>query len=353
MISDRFIFLISRNLSGDITPEEKEELKNLLKEDALLQQKQNVFQQMLAQQEKDKQPDVEKALEKVWKEIEENKGRSSDKKKREKQSRRHFNWFAGIAASVAFLAGFGFLSVTWKEKQTIANTTENALYKKFANVVEKQNTKGIRSFLILSDGSKIWLNADSKLEYPDVFEGRTREVYLSGEAFFEVAKNPACPFIIHLDNGFVRVLGTSFNVKAYKGARIIETSVSTGRVAFIPKKKKELSANDTVFLTHDTKAVYSIATGEIKTLSTSSNDDKAWTEDRLIFKSLSFEEIAIELERTFGKKVVFTDENIKQYKLTGSFENNSLDKILYYLSLSKPFAYYISDKEIVIGKVLP
>lgn len=222
---------------------------------------------------------------------------------------------------------------------------------KSANLIDKQNTKGIKSSIVLSDGSKIWLNADSKLEYPRLFEGKTREVYLSGEAFFEVAKNPNRPFIIHLDNGTVRVLGTSFNIKAYKGSEIVETSVSTGRVAFIPKKKSKLHANDTTFLTHDIKAVYSVETGEIKTLSTVSNDDKAWTEGTLIFKGMKFEEIAIELERTFGKKIVFADEDIRQYRLTGAFGNNSLDEILYYLSLSKPFTYHISDEEIVISKV--
>ena len=113
---------------------------------------------------------------------------------------------------------------------------------------QKQNAKGVKSTIELADGSKIWLNADSKVQYPALFNGSTREVYLNGEAFFDIAKNPSKPFIIHLSNGTVRVLGTSFNIKAYDNEPVVETSVATGKVAFIPKLKNNQRA-DTVFLT--------------------------------------------------------------------------------------------------------
>ena len=353
MVQNRFVYLISHKFSGDITPEEGQELKNLLEDDVLLQEKYTAFQRMRTEPDKDQQPDVEKALQKVWEQIQKDKGKHTVNSNVVSRWNRSFIIrFTGIAAAIIIVIfGSGAMYLSLERKTENENTAAAILHTTTANLLEKQNTKGIRSSIVLSDGSKIWLNADSKLEYPNVFEGKTREVYLSGEAFFEVAKNPTRPFIIHLDNGTVRVLGTSFNIKAYRGSNIVETSVSTGRVAFIPKKKSTFKPADTTFLTHDVKAIYSIKTGEIKTLTTVSNDDKAWTEGRLVFKALTFGDIAIELERTFGKKVVFADEEIKQYRLTGSFENNSLDEILYYLSLSKPFTYRISDEEIIIGKV--
>ncbi len=351
MFHNRFIHLLSRELSGEATPEEQQELKRLLKDDVALQKKYAVFQKMKNQQEKDKQPDVEKALQKVWLQIQQiQEAKPAVIGHKEKPERQSAWRLAGVAAAIIFVIGFGIVYLS-AEKTNHNKTEQTAITGKKLNLTEKQNTNGIRSSIVLSDGSKIWLNADSKLEYPTVFSGKTREVYLSGEAFFEVAKNPDRPFIIHLDNGTVRVLGTSFNIKAYKESKIVETSVSTGRVAFIAIKKDAYNAGDTTFLTPNKKAVYSIETGEIKTLSTISNDDKAWTEGRLIFKSLTFGDIAVELERTFGKKIMFADESIKQYRLTGSFENNSLDEILYYLSLSKPFTYRISDEEIVIEKM--
>lgn len=351
MNSDSFVFLLGRELSGDATPEEQQQLQALLKEDAWMREKYAVFQKMLAQQEKDNQPDVDKALQKVWQTIQYDAAEATTVNTNRNSSRRSL-WLrlSGMAAAAILLAGFGWYFTLSHTDHSIAETTDVFLQSPHTHLVEKQNSKGIRSSIVLSDGSKIWLNADSKLDYPVAFEGNTREVYLSGEAFFEVAKNPAHPFIIHLDNGTVRVLGTSFNIKAYKGSNRVETSVATGRVAFIPRQKPAQTNKDTTFLTPDVKAIYSLETGEVTTLNTISSEDKAWTEGKLIFKALTFDAIALELERTFGKKVVFADESIKQYRLTGSFENDSLTDILYYLSMSKPFTYQVTEKRIVIGK---
>lgn len=97
--------------------------------------------------------------------------------------------------------------------------------------------KGKRSKISLPDGSQVWLNADSKLTYTEDFGEKKRELSLTGEAFFDVVKNPDKPFIIHVDKASVRVLGTSFNVKSYSSDASIETSVVSGKVAFIQQKK--------------------------------------------------------------------------------------------------------------------
>ncbi len=347
MTENRFIYLISRELSGDITPEEQHELLNLLQSDSLLRYKSDAFREMKMQGARESQPDTERALQKVLSALHEDdtrRNRISDNR----SSNTVLLRFASTAAVLLLLvSGYLFFAKGTNGTDAAAATLPGSSSK----LEEKQNNAGMRSSIVLSDGSKIWLNADSRLDYPKIFEGKTREVYLSGEAFFEVTKNPSHPFIIHLDNGTVKVLGTSFNIKAYKDSRTIETSVATGRVAFIPAKKNERVKKDTTFLTRDVKAIYTIATGQISTLATKSDDDKAWTNGKLIFRALTFGQIAIELERAFGKKVVFTDKDVKNYRLTGSFENNSPDEILYYLSLSKPFTYKLSDEDIIISKV--
>jgi len=218
-----------------------------------------------------------------------------------------------------------------------------------ASLVEKHNARGTKSTIELTDGSKIWLNADSKIQYPEVFTGNTREVYLNGEAFFEVAKNPARPFIIHLANGTVRVLGTSFNIRAYDNEKVVETSVATGKVAFIPKKQKRTQTLDTFFITPNNKVRYTLEEELVDVMPTAAAEDKAWTEGRLIFKAMTLEEIAIELERNFGKKVTFMDDVPKNYRLTGSFQNNSLDEIMYFLSQTKDFYYKITNSELLIA----
>jgi ferric-dicitrate binding protein FerR (iron transport regulator) len=174
-------------------------------------------------------------------------------------------------------------------------------------------------------------------------------VYLNGEAFFSIAKNPERPFIIHLHKGTIKVLGTSFNVRAYDNEKIVETSVSSGRVAFIPNYENPGKKNDTVLLLPDKKLRYFLNREELTVAATSSRDDKAWTEGKLVFKSRSLEDISIELERNFGKKIVFLDDEPKNYVLTGSFQNNSLDEIMFYLSKTKSFSYKITNSELVIA----
>lgn len=217
-------------------------------------------------------------------------------------------------------------------------------------VVEKQNGKGVRSVIVLADGSKVWLNADSKLQYTKSFDGSSREVALSGEAFFDVTRNPQKPFIIHLSAGKVQVLGTSFNIKAYPGTQKVETSVVTGKVAFIPQKESA-AAGDTILLTPNQKAVQTLATGKVTTVATLSREDRAWTEGKLIFRDAGMGEIAAELERYFGKEVVVLDDAIYTYHLTGSFQNNSAEEILYYLSKTKPFTYKVTESQIILSLV--
>jgi ferric-dicitrate binding protein FerR (iron transport regulator) len=94
---------------------------------------------------------------------------------------------------------------------------------------------------------------------------------------------------------------------------------------------------------------YSLNNEQVKVEPTAAADDKAWTEGKLIFKALTLEEIAIELERNFGKKVVFVDEAPRSYRLTGAFENNSLDEIMFYLSKTKNFSYSITNNELLIA----
>jgi ferric-dicitrate binding protein FerR (iron transport regulator) len=150
--------------------------------------------------------------------------------------------------------------------------------------VEKQNAKGVKSTITLPEGSKIWLNADSKLSYPVAFNDKTREVYLRGEAFFDIRKNPDKPFIIHLANGTIHVLGTSFNVRAYDDEDKIETSVSTGKVAFIPKSPRQ-TRPDTVFLTRDKKVSYRFGSGELVTQATRSSVNSSGTSEKRSFSA--------------------------------------------------------------------
>lgn len=347
MNNERFLELMTKKTAGEATETELNELESLLQADKTLAERYTILNKYLAESSYNVSADKDAALQKTLARLTESTVEETNREEtapvitiHSMQKRRLPVWKrASIAAAVLIIA----VSVVFIKKNNEAAQMGDRL-------VEKQNAKGIKSTIVLTDGSKIWLNADSKISYPEVFNGNTREVTLDGEAFFDVAKNPSKPFIIHLANGTVRVLGTSFNIRAYASEKMVETSVATGKVAFIPKYTRTEKKQDTIFLTPENKVRFSLVKNEVTTQPTISADDKAWTEGKMIFRSMLFKDIAAELERSFGKQVLFKDEAIAAYRLTGSFQNNTLAEILYYLSKTKTFSYTISDEQIIISK---
>jgi len=334
MNKDRILALMIRKLSGEATQEELRELQEHLSADAAAGERNKVLDQFWSRRDDGAHPSVEENLKKVLGGL-----NLTPTYAPVVALRRRSRWMWVAAAAILVLCGVGVLVYIGHRGSGEGE----------ALTLEKHNAKGTRSIIQLSDGSKVWLNADSKLKYPEVFKGGTREVYLNGEAFFDVAKSPERPFIIHLANGMVRVLGTSFNVRAYDNENVVETSVATGRIAFIPKYKTAHKKQDTVYLAPDHKASYTFDSEALSTGTTSSKEDKAWTEGKLIFRGLTMEQIAVELERNFGKKVVFVDNGPKAFVFTGSFENNTLDEIMYYLTITKNFSYKITNTELLIA----
>ncbi len=338
MSNTRFLQLISKKFSGKASLNDISELEQLVADNEELKEKYMLLNKYWEHEESVNQIIIEEGLQKVLTKL--NLPQSIAHQEEKTFSTRKMWLRIAVAATVIIAAGYFVFFKTASKSQ---------FFNKQNVLVEKQNVKGVKSTIELNDGSKIWLNADSKIQYPQVFSGNSREVYLSGEAFFEVKKNPAKPFIIHLANGTIKVIGTSFNVRAYANEKVVETSVSTGKVAFIPKYSDINKVQDTVFLSPDSKAKYQINKEKVITETTISYDDKAWTEGKLIFKGLTFEQIALQLERNFGKKTIFISDEARKYKLTGSFENNSLEEIIFYLSKSKGFNYKITNTQLLIA----
>ena len=345
MPEDRILYLFTRKLSGTLTSPERAELDGLLAQHPHMLPSLKLLEQFWNDREHTETIRVEASLQKVLSRLDDVPAEAptlevqTDRGVFRRVPAPAFRWLAAAVVAGLLVLG-GVLSYGLFRKNTSAPAVA---------LVEKQNAKGVKSTIALPDGSTIWLNADSKLSYPLAFNDKTREVYLRGEAFFDIQKNPGKPFIIHLANGTIRVLGTSFNVRAYDDEDQVETSVSTGKVAFIPKNPPR-DRPDTVFLKPDEKVSYRFRSGELVTQATRSSDDKAWIESRLIFKAMNLEDIGRELERNFGKKVVFRSPAPRQYRLTGSFHNNSLEEIMFYLSKTKDFSYRITNDELLIAE---
>ncbi len=333
MKDDRFWVLLSRHLAHEASEEEEGELKVLIEKSEEMKIRYESILMYWGKSQHQIDINSDRAYSNVLDRIDKVRPQSQMKVKSN-----YLHWVVRLAASIvlAMVAGWYFYTPTASQKILNALTWSS-----------KTTAKGERTKITLSDGSSVWLNADSEIRYPKEFDGGAREIYLSGEAFFEVTKNPAKPFIIHLSNGDVRVLGTSFNIKAFDDEPNIETSVLTGKVAFIGTSLN--SQRDTIRITPNYKVVYSKHSRQAKKQPTNSIDDKSWVDGRLVFKSQRFDEVAKVLERNFGTTIIFGNEDLKNCKLTGTFQNNSLKDVMELFSNTKDYTYTISENECVIG----
>jgi transmembrane sensor len=173
--------------------------------------------------------------------------------------------------------------------------------------------------LVLSDGTEVWLNATSKLRFPFTFNGDKREVYLEGEAFFTVAKNATQPFIVHTEKSDIQVLGTTFNVSAYKNG-ITSTALISGAVASKTGKTQViLKPGEVAVLAGDKFAVHKFDEDEVL----------AWTHGIYIFHNTTLTDIGGVIERWYGVKVIFDNPAIAGKKFTGGLEK--LQNLDYFL----------------------
>jgi transmembrane sensor len=237
--------------------------------------------------------------------------------------------------------------------------------------VEKAKTavtkNGTRTKLTLPDGSAVWLNAGSKLNYEKVGEGNTREVYLTGEAYFDIVRNVKRPFIIHTSAMDVKVLGTQFNVKAYPDDATVETSLIHGSVQVFlknnPGKSYLLKPNEKLVLYKRTQETAKkadlkqstafiapkIAIQKLGYINGSLQaSETAWTRNMLSFKDEPFTEVALKMERWFDVTVEFKNERLKNIRLTGSFENETLQQAIAALQFSTSFQFIIENNRLLI-----
>ena len=243
--------------------------------------------------------------------------------------------------------------------------------------------KGQKSQIILSDGTKVWLNSETTLKYPSAFNGKKREVILEGEAFFEVQKKDnKIPFIVKTSEIDIIVLGTCFNVMAYPDEETIEATVVEGSVCIVRKGlrsspdqniilkpnqkvtliKKEsrviLSEIETKkpTLIKSTKSIQSVSPSEKAQILVSPEVDidlhTAWKDDRLIFQSETFENICYKLERWYDVKIHIRNEELKKYSYTGKFvHKETINQVLEIIKLTTPINYTFKQNDLYIDKV--
>lgn len=198
---------------------------------------------------------------------------------------------------------------------------------------EIKSPAGMRSHVVLPDGTDLWLNAESKIRYGIPFVRGNRQVELSGEAFLKVAKNENVPFVVKAGTASVKVLGTQFNLKVYPEDEQIEVALVEGGIEFTGTTKEGiktslLASND--FLSMNKR------TGKVRLGKKNLNKHISWVQNIIIFDETPMPEVIKTLERWYGVKVVVTDPEINRYKFNSTFENESLFRVLELLELSSP-----------------
>ncbi|MGL5682012.1 MAG: FecR family protein [Marinifilaceae bacterium] len=168
--------------------------------------------------------------------------------------------------------------------------------------------------ITLSDGTKVWLNSESNFHFPATFGRNERRVYLEGEAYFEVTKNENCPFIVETDSMAIKVLGTSFNVKAFTN-ETINTTLLTGKVMCY-------SANfqDSLLLTPNEQAF--LSQGKLAKKIVDADLAKSWQEGLFHFSAMPIKDIAKQLTRWYNVEFIFEEPALENYLFTGRLNKN-------------------------------
>ena len=229
---------------------------------------------------------------------------------------------------------------------------------------------GSRTKVQLPDGSQVWVNSGSHLTYEGNFKGNTREVQLDGEAYFDVAKDASRPFIVHTSGIDIKVLGTAFNVKAYKTEPTIEATLIHGSIEVINKSQP---GSAKIMLKPHEKLVYNKYVikdikdykADIQPVADSfsiiikplgkniaDNDivETAWVYNKLIFEDERFADLALKMERWYNVKISIENEKLKDYRISGTFVNETAEEAVKALQLLVPFSYSIKNNEVKIIK---
>lgn len=351
MVNDRFIRLLTNELCDQLTEAERAELSTLLQENQEYRDQRELLKEYWEKDRGEYETNTamfKKVMEKI----------KVDHPPR-KISRG--TWYS-VAAAVLLTIG----ATTYFFRPTHNNREAVAL-----RWLQKTTHPTKKDQLTLSDGTVVTLNSATTIKYPDHFGDSTREIYLEGEAYFDVSKDPLHPFIIHTDKMNIRVLGTSFNVKSYQSEPLGEASLINGsievtlndrpsdRIILKPKEKLIVQNNGTMKKTVNPDPSTSDSVAHKTTRYSLTNltyfhntaatvVETSWVENKLVFSEKDFIDLSGQLERWYGVHIQFANDRVKHYNFTGFFEKETLPEALDALKMIEQFNYKIADSTVYI-----
>jgi transmembrane sensor len=372
MVNERFIRLLTKELCDELTDAEREELSLLLQENNEYRDQKEILKAYWERDRGEYEANAamfKKVTEKIKAEEMSAGGGISGEPGNDLERSISFRAFSRVAwysAAAVILLSIGVLAYYYilpagRSKEVLA-----------IHWLQKATQPTKKLVITLSDGTVVTLNSATTLKYPDIFGDSIREIYLDGEAYFDVARDPLHPFIIHANKMNIRVLGTSFNVKSYQNEPLSEATLIRGsvevtlndrpsdRIILKPKEKLIVQNNLAIKRRMDAGVTmpapdsagkgtrYSLTNltyfpNNVKTVV-----ETSWVENKLVFSDKDFAQLSGQLERWYGVHIEFGNEPVKEYRFTGFFEKESLSQALDVLKMIEPFNYKISDSTVYI-----
>lgn len=355
MDNERLIELMTRKVSGTITLAEMRELNTIINKDEENKQFSGLLHNLINGHfevaEKSDSADLEKRVRRINEKL---KTIEDDLDHKVISINKRRILYIAAVLMLAIGAASVFYILNSKKEKTLSK-----------NIMATK--PGSKSMIVLSDGTKVWLNADTKLTYEKSYGEKTRSVDLVGEAYFDVVKDAEHPFVVHTKAMDIKVLGTAFNVRAYEKEINTQTTLLRGRIEVTLRNKKdekvilkpnekitvknnELSSADPVGEDKNDVTEMSIVSIQNKKLVDSTANEIQWTKNRLVFDQTDFSDIVTELERWYGVNIIVKEPSILNRRLSGIYENESLTEVLESFKLATGLKYTLSENTLIIYK---
>ena len=244
------------------------------------------------------------------------------------------------------------LNILLNERVRVATSSQGIVYEEHGKgmVTEEYNKLttpvGGEYSLVLSDGTKVFLNADSELKYPVEFSDGKRIVDLKGEAYFEVHKDSSRPFVVRMNGAEVTVLGTSFNVNTYGDDGQIYTTLVNGSVRVSSVKNGQAEV-----LKPGMQSVMDVQSGQLTVREVDVEPYVAWREGRFVFRAMTLDLIMRQLQRWYDFEVFYQNPELKDYEFRGVIKRDmDLDKVLSVIKVTTNVDFEVKGKVITIIK---
>lgn len=203
---------------------------------------------------------------------------------------------------------------------------------------------------VLPDGSTVTLNSESKISFQKRFKGQTREVSITGEAFFDVKSNPEKPFVINAGKAKIKVLGTSFNVSAYPENEKVEVVVETGRVEVSHKKNESEAADEKIMLAPGEKGTLMEKENILEKSMNTDRNYLAWKTRNLVFDETPMKQVISHLKKVYHIDIQVKDKEINDMVLTAEFDKKPIDFVLNVVTLTFDLDLNFENDHYILAK---